>query len=329
MPDSRDEQEWMFQNHPDLTDERWAKKAEKRAFRQIRKARAKARGKGLRPPRAGTFTEPVPAERVIRARTIVLVVVVLVGSLLVAKHPWTGNPSAAQDTTVTPRVQPLDLAHPFALTPAAHWSDGEDGIQPPVAKPEGRYTATQVATALRQTKAVLVAAHLDPKLLFNHDTSGYLALLAPQARAQEGQLLDRQPGIGRVTFLAKGFQLLPVPVKVNGSMSAAVSGDGGLVVHTNYVFAFPFAPRDPRDITEPWQIIAVQHVVEDFDAADDGLYVASSDGYTSFIACTSMDRGYVAPVYSEPTMDAPDGHRPAFYYDPRSPVDLPDGCPHR
>jgi hypothetical protein len=334
----------MFQHHPDLTDARWAKKAEKRAlravrkagspspdkrFRASRKARTTSPGGKLRPPRAGTFRDPVPAERAIRDRTIILVVVVLIGALLLAKHPWSGTPPRTQTQTTARRSQPLDLTHPFARTPAAHWQDGEAGIVPPAARQTGPYTATQVATAVRQAKQVLVTAHLDPKILFNHDVSGYLALLAPQAQAGERQQQQHSPNLfGRISLLAKGFQLLPVPVKVDGSMSVSVDRDGALVVHTNYVFAFPFAPEHPDTITEPWQIIAVQHVVEDFDAADDGLYPARSGAYTDAIACTAYAHGYLAPAYSEPTAST-DTRSPESVYDPKSSIDIPSGCPGR
>jgi hypothetical protein len=102
-------------------------------------------------------------------------------------------------------------------------------------------------------------------------------------------------------------------------------------VHTNYVYAFAFAPTDPRRITQPWQIVAVQHVVEDvtvvsgtrYRAADRGLWVTMSRSYDESTACSASRHGYLAPAYSEPGPE-PD---PDPFYNPAHPVNTTATCP--
>jgi hypothetical protein len=69
-------------------------------------------------------------------------------------------------------------------------------------------------------------------------------LLAPGVRKDVRKDLNG-PARGVVTMLAPGFHLLPAPIKVNGTMSVDTNHQGDLVVHANYVFAYPFAPSKP------------------------------------------------------------------------------------
>jgi hypothetical protein len=172
-------------------------------------------------------------------------------------------------------------------------------------------------------------------MLFNHDTRAYLATLAPTARTgMNKESKDPKEGVdlgGRLTLLAPGFTLLPVPVKVNGTMSVSVGKLGLLVVHTNYVFAFPFAPKDPSRIVASWQIVAVQHERENFEvvadshyrAADQGVLPQDSEGYVDAMACAPSKQGLLAPAYSEtdPT-DQQDTNDPDVYYDVNHTLDI-------
>lgn len=332
MPDDRDD--WVFQNHPDLVDPRWAKKAAKAA----RRARRSADRQGvtrLRRRRTGRL----------RGGSIVIVALVIMGGFVIAAHPWTmgAQPvlpdSATLAETATTRVgKPLNLAEPFANTPAAGWPDGEAGIQPPAAAPVGGYSAAQVGAAYQHVRQILIAGHLDPRMLYDHDTSTYLSLFAayprPDLRKTLADPATPDDG-GGITLLAKGFQLLPVPIKVTGSMSAGIGEHGSLVVHTNYVFAFPFAPKDPNAITASWQIVAIQHVAKDFDddvdsrvpAADQGIYEGGGHAYYDQMACSPSKRGLLAPAYSEPRMiGPPDTENPDAYYDPNHGFTVPS-CP--
>lgn len=336
VSDDKDDQ--LFQNHPDLIDPIWERKVaelDKAARRQLRRQRGSQRRS--RPTRRG----------LLRPGPLLLAVVVVLGGLLLAKHPWytsprfptaaTTNPFAPTATPTQQAVAPLELSQPFTNTPAAGWSDGAAGIVPPVAKPVGHYSAGQVGAAYGQVRQILVAAHLDPRVLVEHDTSGYLARFAPDTQASLRKVLSNPATPddgGAITLLAKGFQLLSVPVKVNGSMSVSVGAHGYLTVHTNYVFAYPFAPADPSQITESAQIVAVLHVAEDFDvvgaqgpAAGRGVYQDSVQAYYASMACTPSKHGLLAPAYSEPDLNVPNGQdNQDQYYAPAHALTIPDTC---
>lgn len=361
MPDKRDDPDWLFQNHPDLIDPEWARKARKAARKYDRRRRFTVRrrrpaGKrgspagnrpaGRRGGPVGWLAARATASPTVRARTVMIVVVVVIGAVLVAQHPWTTDPATAfgpapvrnseSAPTTSPMTSdwpaPLDMQHPFGNTPAAHWSDGAAGIVLPAPRAVGSYSAAQVTADETKVKQILVTAHLSPQVLINHDPTAYLALLAPDSRTYERQQLAKAPdGYGTITALAKGFPLLPVPVKVAGSMSASLDPAGNVEVHTNYVYAFPFAPTGAGIlITQTWQIVAIHHVQEDFEVITSSRYRPSSQGvriagaksYYASMACQQAKKGYLAPAFSELVGDGPTTDSPYAYYDPNHPMNV-------
>lgn len=264
--------------------------------------------------------------------TLVVIAVVLVfGVSAHAGHIGSAGPTRAVAGA------PLDLTHPFANTPAANWPDGTAGIQPPAATPVGGHRAAEVADALDRARQALTAAHLDTRMLVNHDPTDYLALLAVNVRGPEQAALTgagpARDG-GEVTMIATGFTLLPIPVKVSGGMSVSTDQHDQLVVHANYVFAYPFAPADSSSITVPGQIVAVQHVQEDFTvvrgtnyaAGDRGLWPTKSASYYESMACGASERGYLAPEYSEPHTGRTPAEDPDAYYAPSHPMTIAVTC---
>lgn len=319
----------LFTHHPDLTDAKWARMSQRAKRRHIRKA---WRGQ------SGT-----PRRRVSAGGIATSVVVVAIASTLIVLswHPWstvganaTDNPSFTDVPTMTPTVRQnaLDLTHPFTDTPAAGWADGAAGIQPPPATPTGPYGTAQVADAMNTVKQALIAAHLDNRMLVDHDTSGYLAFFAPNARGDEGKHLTGPNGDGEVTSLAPGFRLLPVPIKVHGTISASADPKGYLVVHTNYVFAYPFAPGNPLTTTDASQIVAIVHTEADFYVlagaarADQGLWNAGVQAYTANIACKAANQGLLAPAYSDTQGGGDSTEDPGRLYDPNHPLDIKSDC---
>lgn len=321
--------EEIFTRHPDLTEAKWAKLSRRAKRRRIPKAwRSQLGGRWIRrisPQRVGSITA----------------VVVVAGGLLILTHPWSVQrgalPLAPTPPTITATAQqraPLDLNQPFADTPAAGWGDGAAGIQPPQLGPVGGHSAAQVADALRRVEQALVAGHLDNRMLVHHDSANYLALFAPGIQAALRKALSTASG-SLNTLLAPGFHLLPAPIKVTGTMSVDTNHQGNLVVHTNYVFAYPFAPSDPREITESWQIVAIHHISQDFElvagnhyaAADRGLWWGAGQGYFANMACGPSKQGLLAPAYSEPHLAAgPALENPDAFYDPNHPLNVPNNC---
>jgi hypothetical protein len=336
----------LFDSHPDLADPAWRKTA-KRAAREAR------------PPthremrRRWAAIDPVsapPPRRRVRPSWLVtgLVLLVMIGTGLW----WRSGAQAANtvgsagviplstqppsDTVTTEGSTPLDLNQPFANTPAAGWGDGANGIvlPPPVAVPG--WTTAQVATAESQVRQVLIAAHLDTPLLINHDPSHYLALLAHNVvPALQRDLADPKisHAAGAVTQLASGFRLLPAPIKVSGTMSDSPGPDGNILIHANYVFAFPFVPAHPSTIRYSWEIVAIHHVQEDFEVISDGRYRGvwpqQSQGYMADMACGPSNQGYLAPAYSEERFNGPaNTEDPSALYNPSHDLNITDTCAH-
>ncbi|HEX4224379.1 MAG TPA: hypothetical protein VHZ97_18565, partial [Pseudonocardiaceae bacterium] len=138
--------------------------------------------------------------------------------------------------------------------------------------------------------------------------------------------------------LATGFHLLPAPVKVDGSMTAATDPTSGdLVIHTNYVFGFAFDPGQARDVSQPWQIIVIQHVAEDFTVtsgagfhtADKGVWPTTEHSYLDQMGCTEANQGYIAPAFADNAQaNAPlDTEDPDALYAPSHSITVPNGCP--
>jgi hypothetical protein len=354
VPSSKDNQdESMFASHPDLIDQDWQRQAERRAnraarFRQRRVEDARRRVEDSRRRievgGIGRRNRGYRPARRLRAVQGVLGLGLALGVLaLVAFHP--GAPGARPLATTPPHTvsslvatpaPTVDLSHPFATTPASTWAEGANGIQPPVAAAVAGHSAAQVAAAYQQVKQVLVASHLDPAMLVDHNTDGYVNLLAAYTRASARKDLATSPdGHGTLTLLAPGYPLLPVPIRVDGSMSAGVNARGEITVHTNYVFAFAFAPRGNEPITEASDIVAVQHVQQDFDlvtdprltSADRGLYPQGSQAYYSSIGCQQSDHGLLAPAYADNvTKPGVPTDNPNALYDPAHSLTVSNTC---
>jgi hypothetical protein len=348
-----DNSEESIDTHPDLIDPAWNARVERAAHKAVKKA-----GRHVRDGAAPTPPQPRrPRWKPGRNRSISALLGLVIAVLLFAlvnqiNNARTSGPSPAANgavpvsptpptTTPTTRVAgQLNLNQPFANTPAAGWGDGAAGIQLPPAVATDGWSATTVGVAEAAVKQTLIDAHLDPAMLVRHDPATYLASLAPNTRSAEQSRFAAANGkqaIDEVSMLAPGFQLLPAPIKVDGTMSVGPGSTGELLIHTNYVFAFAFAPGSARDVSLPWQIVVVQHVTEDFSVpegaryrpGDRGVWPGQVRSYADQIGCTAFTKGYLAPAYSDnanvnPPVDTDD---PNALYDPSHAMSITDSCP--
>ncbi|SDH89501.1 hypothetical protein SAMN05192558_103435 [Actinokineospora alba] len=310
-------------DHPDFNDKDWLKKATKAAEKDIRRLRRKGKWRG----------------RMVSA--LLLVAIVAVGYVMYQRGLFSpGQPApvaSAPSTTVTSKVPDaaVNLSQPFVGTPAAGWADGEAGIVAPVAQPIGKYTAEQVADAYAKVRQVVIAARLDRKVIEGHDTERFLDLIAPETRAAiRTELADPNKISGLMTRIADGFRLLPVPPKVNGTMSATVGEQGTLVVHTEYVFAYAFHTDRPDELRSAMDIVAMGRWKADYQVLDEtwpkpqrGVWFSTSSGFTYSMACGAAEKGMLAPWYSEYRPSGPTAsHEPEVYFDVTQPVTVEDGC---
>ncbi|MEV6604750.1 hypothetical protein [Kutzneria sp. NPDC051319] len=299
--------------HPDLTDEKWLRAAEKRARRAARKSRPRRPG-----PRYSRLVIPVVLVLFCGA----LIVLYRVGSVELPASAAPPTTAATPTTTTAPeptRAEAdghVDLAQPFAATPAADWPTD---VPAPAGKATGPFTAAQVAAAYQAVRRTTTEARLDPEVILKHDNTPYLATLAPGVKLPD-------PGT-RLTKIADGYQLLPAPPKVTGDMTSSVGEHGELVVHTNFVYAYAFQPASHQAPATPWDIVSVIHENADYQIVDGKPWPSTENSYLYAMNCDLAQQGLLGPLYSGPGSAArPGTESPQAYYDPKHPVNTGDRC---
>ncbi len=299
-------------NHPDLTDQKWLRGAERRARRAARRARPRRPG-----PRWSRLV--IPGVLILLCGA--LIVFYRVGSVELpdsapAKAPPTTTTASPDPTTVDPITGHVDLAQPFATTPAASWPTE---VPVPIAKATGRFSAAQVEAAYRAVQKTSAEARLDPEVILHHDNDPYLATLTPGIKLPD-------PGT-RVTKVADGYQLLPVPPRVTGDMTSSVDDHGELVVHANLVYAYAFQPPAHLAPSTPWDIVSVIHENADYLIIDGKSWPSTEKSYFYSINCDLLLQGQLGPGFSgRGTTPRPDAEQPQAYYDPKHPVTGPESC---
>jgi hypothetical protein len=258
-----------------------------------------------------------------RARTVVAIIaaIALIGAGLFAlqrfsrplrggasgSHPATGGVTPSGTAPAPqPSTAPGPPTDPFAGTPADHWANGADGIIIPAAKPVGRYSAAQVASAYATTKKLLIAALLDKQTLLGGEPTAFANLLNAKQRAQflaglntQGTYANLQPRSTRamvVSFAPGSARLIGPLIKVHGSMKAGVGHENGqdyLFIDVSYTSVYPVerpgAPSDwMRIVADKYGAVAFAHFVtlngplEPFDdtiVGDAGGLCPRSDGF--------------------------------------------------
>ncbi|EWC58696.1 putative membrane protein [Actinokineospora spheciospongiae] len=307
-------------DHPDLRGPEWDRLARETA-RRVRPPK--------RPRRRSAFW--AAHRRKVVAGAAVLGVAVAGSLMLDSVDRGATRPGLAVPTSTTRvEVRRVDLAQPFAGTPAAGWADGAAGVVVPAATPVGGFTAEQVSAATGLVHRAVVAAHLDGEVTHGRGLDGYLAMFAPKGR----EYLLASGGLR--TNLSPEHRLLDVPPKVTGTMTVAAGALGELTVHTRYAFAYAFAPDDPRTITGPMDLVTVLRVDADYvvrDAAHfstgfTGLWAQGWNRYAYSINCFAFDRGVLAPAFGERSTAAGVAEEVrAAAFDPTAPMPTASGCP--
>ena len=195
-----------------------------------------------------------------------LFVLIAVGLVLVAMNPaaahtWldkhfgggSGSSASGPGLVLTPSASPGSgsdsdpdsptVAHPFAGSPAAAWADGAAGIVAPAPHAVGVFSASQVSGDLKEVKAYLADAYLDPANLagaYPHNVVNALqhseAESLSQALAQPSYSND--PTTWVVRFDQSSAVLASPTVKVQGTFGISGDGHNGLMVKTDYVFVY-------------------------------------------------------------------------------------------
>jgi hypothetical protein len=315
-----------IETHPELMDPDWQKHAEREAWTEVKRSNRGNRSPGKKRP----------------ALWISLGLAVLVVAAVAVNQLRDGaNDNAATPQNVLPQYAKVDLAQPFARTPAAEWKDGVAGFTVPAAAAVGDFSAEEVASAYKQATEAVVQSRLDRKILIAHDPSAFLALFSKNEAKRVKEILDKPDkteSAGFVTLVADGFTLLPSGPKLNGRLSAKPGTEKNeLIVHAEYLVAYAFDTAKPEDLTGPGDIVAFSRKEEDFSILkgsgyydeDLGLQLGAGEGMTYSMACEPAKLGYLAPAYSE---KAPVGSSGAedfnedMMYNLDTKMDDSDGC---
>ncbi|MEV7094094.1 hypothetical protein AB0M80_14795 [Amycolatopsis sp. NPDC051045] len=326
----------LIDSHPDLMDPDWRKHARTDAWLGAKKDRKQFRKQQKRAARG-------PRRRWwIFAVFVLILAVTSAVIVLVGRRP--AHDAAPPDPTSVPDVAPVDLARPYAHTPADVWPKGVDGITAPAAAPVGAFEAETVAGAYAKVRQAISAAHLDPAVLTAHDGKAFAALFAPDDRDQILPELTKKPtkeGGGFAAYLteiADGYHLLDAGPRTFGTLTAhAGAKPGELVVDAKYAVAYAFDHAHPKQLMSPAEIVTFERLDETyvlrsgsaFATASQGLWLDKTTGAYSSVGCAAAKDGYLAPGYANPPSPTPatgDKDAPG-YYDPKYPVPTLDGCP--
>lgn len=330
-----------IETHPDLMNPDWQKHAERDAWLGSKQERKqfKKQQKRTRRPRNGRRWGLIAFFAILAVTTAV---VVYLGR---TPHDDAYTPPTTVNPTSVAQVAHIDLAHPYAHTPAELWKKGSDGITAPAAAPIGTFKADAVADAYAKVKQAVIGARLDPVVLVQHDTKGYLALFAPDMQdTMRPVLATPRKGDGTPNFasyvneVADGYHLLEDGTRSMGTITArAGERPGELVLDVKYVIAYAFDNVHPEQLTDPEEIVSffrsdesyIVRAGSGFAKSSHGLWLQSGDGAFSSGGCDAAKQGLLAPGYANANITGTgDGSEEGpGYYDPQYPVPNLDTCP--
>ncbi|MFI6688616.1 hypothetical protein [Streptomyces sp. NPDC050485] len=242
-------------------------------------------------------------------------------SLLTGGDSSDGN-TAAQlpPETAAPTVAPASvypdlptLKEPFRGSPALQYADGAAGIEVPEATAVGGLSKEEVATALNNTRALLVDADLAPATLRGDRPEAALGLIDPQEKDEVDHLntslakpdKKNDPLLMFTRFNPKEVALVGDVVKTRGRMTFTKADGGGVAVHADYTFVYPLKQAAPGSETVARTIV---RRVLDVEASDPSvkestagkLWIVRSDESFANDVC-EVDDGYLHPDFHDDT----------------------------
>ncbi|NUT35948.1 MAG: hypothetical protein HOV79_23075 [Hamadaea sp.] len=224
-------------------------------------------------------------------------------------------------------------ASPFDGTPAAAFPAGRAGIVLPTAAAAGPWPAADVRTALDRVSAALVASHLDERVLVRHDTSAFVAMLAPDVRRWWTSKLQGPHYGVTVVRIAADARLAAVEPRVSGRTTyraSALAGRPALEVITNYVWVYAF------DVPADWtgSRTVVVHGEEHWFFVRSGttlrMYLEDTKGYWGSMDCDASRKALTAPWRGGPAevvpSSTPDDEPQEAYYQPDHALEIAGSC---
>jgi hypothetical protein len=281
-----------------------------------------------------TDSSPSPSPAPSSRRRLVLILAVALVIVLVAAGVvgtrilgvWGDEPEPQATASPSPEVP-----SPFAGTPAEDFPEGADGVVLPPAEPVGDFTAEQVADALEQVRAALIAARLDSSMLVEHDPDGFLAVLARDLRPVLDQAFQSEESGAFATQVAEDAPLVPAPPRVMGTMSfEATTAERDLPVikvTTRFAWVYAFGPTDSQvdgDLAVIRDELVWQLALGDpWTETSQGLWLVEQASRAWGADCDAYEDGVLHPD-DEPIASLVEGADVIF--DAQQPLDVAAGC---
>jgi hypothetical protein len=200
----------------------------------------------------------------------------------------------------------------------------------PSATPVPGFTVEEVADALETVRAAQIAGRLDLRMLYDHDRTTLDALFSEAGRDILDDQFTSKVGTLVATRIAPGHRLTADPVRVKGETTfegSLIDSVRVLVVHTNYVWVYPFT----GELVRPGDHLVTIHDKIDwifpvpFDVTDEwvGMFLGEGSEFAlSGMDCELADQDLVG-LGAWITVDADVGN-PDTVFDPDAPIDIPD-----
>ncbi|MFG1888406.1 hypothetical protein ACGFIR_11125 [Micromonospora sp. NPDC049051] len=270
------------------------------------------------------------------AFALALVMVVAAGWMVVRVADWRRTATVAPSASATP--EPISAVGTprdhFAGTPAASFPVGKESIVLPPATAAGPFSAAQVRAALDLVGRALVESRLELRMMVG-DTGKFLALLAPDARAQVQPWLNE----GRLlTFATRtGSQVQPVDdARARGRISYRATEANGirlLEVTTEFVWAYPFdvvrrAPAGAGVAVIRDRVVWHVPYAADVVASSRGLWLDSAKMITWNVDCAKHADGWLDVIRWMPEQhgERPPGGDPGAIFDLDAPRPVTRRC---
>jgi hypothetical protein len=215
----------------------------------------------------------------------------------------------------------------FAGTPAEKFPPGEAGIVLPAPGAVDGYPADEVAVALQQVRAALVAGRLDHRMLVDHDPTALVDMITESERDQIRKWFESGEYANIATWGASDAKLSAEPPRVSGRMTYRTGSDEGvryLEVVTNYVWVYAFAEGTGPAIVHDevrWRFMDRNAV----RPSARGMWISGGESYASNIDCSGLRTGVVGPP-KRPAVGRSTETDPDQYYQPDHTLAIENTC---
>ncbi|MGN9839646.1 hypothetical protein ACTMTI_16130 [Nonomuraea sp. H19] len=282
-----------------------------------REARTGLRSRSVRPPGRGDRSPDGwsdhlgrPPRRIGRAWLAMATITALIAAagVVVTFRPDLIAPSGSIREETMPVVAPMQMAAPFADSPAEEYADGIAGFVMPEAKALGGLPKKDVVMGLERTRELLAAAYLDKKTLLGGRPDAFIRLLDREQRDWFREGLDDPESPTRFivnSFAPRTAELTTDVIKVRGRATLDTfeeDGRRGVKVKLNHLIVYAVhRPGQPRTT-----IRVVTHATGAVRLyRESGRLIVWVEGWGASPAparCDVVD-GYIHPYYDDSPPD--------------------------